>query len=76
MIYNKENAIIGGHNSNRRKIYICRALLQIFLHSTGYRTSWTPGELRTDEICAISFDGKIEKLTNSQKYQRESPIGK
>ncbi|KAL7022992.1 hypothetical protein ACKWTF_012454 [Chironomus riparius] len=65
-VHNKENAIIAGLDCKRREIYICRALLQIYLRSTGFRTSWTPGELRSDGVCAVGFDGKIQKFKNFQ----------
>lgn len=65
-VHDKENAIIAGHDTLGREIYICRAFLQIHFRSIGFRTSWTPGELRSDGICAVGFDGKIEKFTNYQ----------
>ena len=57
-MHNKENAIIAGLDSRKREIYICRVLLQSYSRSTGFRTSWTPDELRSDGICAVGFDGK------------------
>ena len=68
-VHNKENAIIAGLDSRKREIYICRVLLQIYSRSTGFRTSWTPDELRSDGICAVDFDDKIEKFTNFQIFK-------
>lgn len=62
-VYDKENAIIAGHDTKGIEINICRAFFQMNLRNIGFWTSWTPEELRSDGICAVGCDCKIEKFT-------------
>lgn len=58
----RNDAVIAGQDADGNNIFVCRALLQVFFMHEGYKTSWTPGELRPNGICAVTYAGTIERF--------------